>query len=347
MKDIDYKEVYPGIFRITRKQSRGNIRPQVNLYLIPGPDGLIYDAGHGDRNSIKLAAQAMREICHKWEDEHGTCQLNRLLISHGHADHFSGATGLRRELGVRIIATQHIADIIRDKKSFKAYFRGHRPSRLYHSTSFFYKRLLDVQYKLGRLLFVLFFKIRFMPNPDEIIPETSTISINNETWDIFPSPGHCPAHITLYNRSKGILFSGDNVLRTVAPWLGPPKSCLSDYMQSLKEFLDLPQLEVILPGHGSPIDNPRERIQELIDWRRLRTNQVLEIVSKEKEKGIRFGQLMKDLYPGSTSRKRYIASGWVQLSLDYLEDRGFVERVQKGTEIYFKTDNSGAVTVMF
>lgn len=340
MKGIYYQEEYPGIFRITRLASPGNIRPQVNLYLIAGQDGLIFDAGHGDRKSVRLTAAAIQNICDQWQRDHGPCKVRRLLISHGHGDHFSGATGLRRKLGLKLILTEAIAEIVKNKKSFKTHFRGHRSEKMYYSTSFLYRLLVTVQYAINRVIFGLFFRIKFIPDPDIIINEKSTLSINGEPWDIFPSPGHCGAHITLYNKEKGILFSGDNVLRKIAPWLGPPKSCLIDYVHSLEEMQQLPKLELILPGHGSAITDPRARLDELLEWRRLRTKEIYESIKDTGEKGIHFWALMKILYPTSPTRKRLMATGWVQLSLDFLENKGFAKReYKKSTILYIATEN--------
>ena len=41
------KEVYPGIFLIKEKGTFGAIKPPENIYVLAGPDGIIYDAGYG------------------------------------------------------------------------------------------------------------------------------------------------------------------------------------------------------------------------------------------------------------------------------------------------------------
>jgi glyoxylase-like metal-dependent hydrolase (beta-lactamase superfamily II) len=337
MKGIRYREVYPGIFQITRKASRGNVRPQVNLYLIAGEEGLIFDAGHGDRKSVELVSKTIREICRKREESHGTCSVKRLMVSHAHGDHFSGAMGLSRKLGLEIILTEPIAAIVKDKKTFNQFFKGHRSEKDYTTTSRINKLYNLVTFKLWRFIFTRFFRFVFIPRPHRVISPVSKISINGEEWEIFPSPGHCPAHISLYNKTLGIIFTGDNILRSIAPWLGPPRSCLSRYMESLEAMLHLPNLKVILPGHGSPIENPRKRVEELIQWRTIRTSQVKEAVCSAGESGMMFKDILLSLYPGSSRRKRYIAKGWVQLTLDFLESRGVVERVHRGSRILFRS----------
>ncbi len=51
------EEVAEGIFRITEKGSCGAIKPSVNIYIIPGSNGLVYDAGYGTIRDVRVRAE--------------------------------------------------------------------------------------------------------------------------------------------------------------------------------------------------------------------------------------------------------------------------------------------------
>jgi len=48
------EEVIPGIFLIKEKSGFERIKPSENIFVIAGPDGLIFDAGFGNKKVVKL-----------------------------------------------------------------------------------------------------------------------------------------------------------------------------------------------------------------------------------------------------------------------------------------------------
>lgn len=62
MKKDLLKEVYPGIFRITERGVLGMLKPPVNIYVITGKNGLVYDSGYGDGSSVRKFLKAYKEI---------------------------------------------------------------------------------------------------------------------------------------------------------------------------------------------------------------------------------------------------------------------------------------------
>ena len=177
--------------------------------------------------------------------------------------------------------------------------------------------------------------LTFLKNPDELIEENSEISINGETWTIFPSPGHASDHVSLYNKKKGILFAGDNILRRITTWLGPPDSNLSDYIQTIENLARLPNLQVIFSAHGGPITNPNERIQEVLKHRLRRTEQVKQIIYEKGTKGLNPDEIIKELYPNVKLMKHELARGWVVLTLRHLEEIDQIRSVSGKKEIKF------------
>ena len=131
------------------------------------------------------------------------------------------------------------------------------------------------------------------------------------------------------------MFAGDNIFRVKTTWLGPPDSNLNDYVSSLEYMSDLPNLKIILSSHGSPIENPKEKIKDALDHRRRRTEQVHRIILDKAEDGISVKELLKTLYPKGKKVNHRIARGWVALTLDYLEGRDQIRREEGKREIRF------------
>ncbi len=329
------KEVYPGIFCHIEKGAMRNLKPPENIYLFAGPDGLMCDAGYGNKKTVKKLIADIKKIKELYKKKDKPFHLTRVFITHSHPDHFSGLKLLQKHLGVKVVVTKKTADIIKNKKSF---IRVHHASTndLMKVNSSMIRRLWGGIHGLFRWFFYKpLMGLTFLKNPDIVIEENSKISINGETWTIFPSPGHASDHVSLYNEKKGILFAGDNILRRVTTWLGPPDSHLSDYIQTIENLSRLPNLQVIFSAHGGSITNPKERIQEVLKHRLRRTNQVKSIVQKKGTQGITPDKIIKELYPNVKMMKHELARGWVVLTLRHLEELNQIRSVSGKKDIKF------------
>lgn len=330
------KEVYPGIFRIIEKGALRNLKPPENIYVFAGSDGLICDAGYGNKKTVKKLIADIKKIKKLYKKQDKPFHLTRVFITHSHPDHFSGLKLLRKHLDVKVVVTKKTANIIKNKKSF---IRIHHasPEDLMKNNSSFFSRLWGGIHGIFRWFFYKpLFGLTFLKNPDIVIEENSEISINGEIWTIFPTPGHASDHVSLYNEKKGVLFAGDNILRRVTTWLGPPDSHLSDYIQTIEDLSCLPNLKVIFSAHGGPITNPQERIQEVLKHRLRRTDQVKNIIQKQGTKGISPDEIIKELYPNVKFMKHELARGWVVLTLRYLEELDQIRSVsgEKGIKFF-------------
>jgi glyoxylase-like metal-dependent hydrolase (beta-lactamase superfamily II) len=324
------KEVAPGIFRVTEKGIAGAMTPPVNLYVLAGDDGVIFDAGYGNRHSVNSLVGEVRKIEALCRSRGRPCTITRILPSHAHPDHISGLKRIRQSLGVSIVLTRRMAAYLSSRKSYKKVLWGSRSDHRYFSNSNLEWYAIRTLNHIYRIVFQLLYQTDVIPDPDIVIDDTSLMEINGQQWEIFPSPGHSDDHISLYNRRRGILLAGDNVLRSITTWLGPPHSNLDQYIESIQYMLDLPNLTLILSAHGGPITNPRGRLQEILRWRERRTREVCEIVRKSGENGTTVKTIVRGLYGNESRSKQRMASGWVKVTLKHLEETNKVVRKMDG-----------------
>ena len=324
------EEIYPDIFMITETGTLGALMPPVNLYVLAGDDGLIFDAGYGRRKILEHLGKEMNRIRSMVTSRGGKFNITRALPSHTHPDHVSGLPYLKQTFGIKTLLTDKMAASMTSRRHYykKAADNGDGSG------------MID---RLATNVVLRYFQpallgTRFTRDPDERIDENAVLFINNESWRVIPAPGHCDDHIFLYNQNKGILFSGDNIMRSVTTWLGPPRSDLEDYMRTLERVLALPNLDLILSAHGSPITDPRRRVEELIVHRQERSREVLAIIQAAGKQGATSRDILKTLYTGPDKQKRMFAEGWVRLTLDYLEKKGEItgRRPGSGKHSYYR-----------
>ena len=172
-----------------------------------GNDGIIFDAGYGYKKAIKFFLKEFKEIENLYKEQRKGFRITRIIVSHGHSDHFSGLKHVSKALGLKIVLTEKIAKTIKNKVSFETNFRGDDYEDYLRVRNKLIQKIWNALRHLGMLLFFRSIHgLSYIDNPDEIINDNSVILINGEPWNIFPSPGHSPEHISLYNEEKGILF---------------------------------------------------------------------------------------------------------------------------------------------
>ena len=334
------REVFPDIFIITETSKFIKWKDATNIYIIAGKDGLIFDGGYGNRRIIKKVLDDISELKKEYESNQKEFNLTRALPSHGHSDHISGLKKFREKLGIKIVLTKEMEEITRNKKNFLKAFRADSYKDYYIVNKGLKNRVLGfIESGFSYVLWNLITGLSFIEKADEIIEKNTIIEVNEEIWKVFPSPGHSFDAISLYNERTGVLFVGDNLFKSISGWLGPPESNLDDYLATLEHYLYLPKLELILPAHGEPIENPKERIIEIITHRKKRIQQVLDSVNNSKEKGISVAAIINHIYVNGSKVIKQIARGWVCITLKKLEEEGFITRRETKKEILFVPNN--------
>ncbi len=87
------------------------------------------------------------------------------------------------------------------------------------------------------------------------VKDGDRIDLGGRTLEVIEAPGHTPGEIVLLDRGNKLLFGGDNSNTLV--WLFLPTSLpLETYLQSLeKVHTRAGEFDLLLPGHGGPIDS--------------------------------------------------------------------------------------------
>jgi glyoxylase-like metal-dependent hydrolase (beta-lactamase superfamily II) len=137
------------------------------------------------------------------------------------------------------------------------------------------------------------------------------------------TPGHSPESFCFYLEEEGVLFTGDTIL-------GGTTTAVQDlgaYMHSLARIRDLPNLQILCPGHGPLINHPVQVIDEYIAHRNERERQVLEVLADGE--ALTSWEIMERLYKDVDPRLRRAADGNVRSHLAKLEDEGRL-RVESG-----------------
>ena len=176
----------------------------------------------------------------------------------------------------------------------------------------------------------------------KVLDDGDGIDVGDYHFKCVTTPGHTLGHTCLYEQSKKILLAGDHILGDITPniqcW-SDKANPLKDYMASLDKVLKL-QIDLVLPGHRSLIDNPAARIEELKKHHALRLNEVLTILKKGPMSAFQIASQMTwdivceswDQFPVA---QKWFATGEAISHLRYLEEDGRIVRITADKKTQF------------
>ena len=314
------EKIVDGIYRIPVPLP-GNPLKELNSYLIVGGKRpVLIDTGFRVTASRQALINGLAEVGFAMGEVD-------VLLTHFHSDH----SGLAIEVAGQnpIYASEADTEFLSD------------PSyRRWHS------RLLDS--RATREGFpVEFLKSADTDDPARDMPPTSgnyqglrdgqILEVGGRKLKCMQVPGHTPGHMCYCLEEEGILFTGDHVLFDISPniiaW-----PCMDDalggFLDNLRKVQDI-KPELALPGHRKP-GNLGERVRILIDHHEQRLEETLKVVREHPGLG-GYGiashmtwRIRSNSWEDFPLTQKWFAVGECNAHLDYLVNRGELERVQKG-----------------
>lgn len=268
-----------------------------NVYfVVDGGEAIMVDSGFPDDDSVGARLDYLRSL--------GGPRLKLIALTHHHYDHSSGAYRYQQEADVAVAMNPVEAELLKQAAKSASPERSAEERRLRRKAA----------------------RVRV----DIPLDDGTALPVGRLTLRALLMPGHSAAHMCFHLEGEGVLFSGDNVLgigtTVIAP---PPYGDMLQYLDSLRRMQSL-DAAIICPGHGPIVHQPRRKIQELIDHRRERDEQVLRLVSQGKD---RLSQIVRGIYPELDPRLERMARGQILSHLHKLEAEGRVTMRQEGEEI--------------
>jgi glyoxylase-like metal-dependent hydrolase (beta-lactamase superfamily II) len=247
-----------------------------NIYLILTGDKIgVIDLGSGSGDSNAAFIRGLDEVCQKFCVKVSPKDIDFLLITHGHVDHFGGLSHFRSlssaKIGIHKLDARQIINfeetILLAARNVKLFLKtvGLSP--------YTQKRLLNM-YKASKDALV-------SQQIDFYLQEGEPIG---EIFQIYHTPGHCPGQVCI--RVEDTLFTGDHLLSHITPHQSPETisryTGLGHYLSSLKKIREIPGIKKALGGHQKPMEAPYERIEAIERFHDRRLNKVLDICREPK-----------------------------------------------------------------
>lgn len=116
---------------------------------------------------------------------------------------------------------------------------------------------------------------------DHLIEDNEVIALDGDPrveLRALHTPGHALGHLCFHDNKRGVLLTGDNIVGVGSVLIDPPQGNMSTYLNSLRRMRSLPDLSVLMGGHGPAVATPYQKIDEYISHRLEREKNILEAV---------------------------------------------------------------------
>jgi glyoxylase-like metal-dependent hydrolase (beta-lactamase superfamily II) len=130
------------------------------------------------------------------------------------------------------------------------------------------------------------------------------------------TPGHAPDHVAFV--AGRVCFTGDAVLGEGSVFIAPDPGALASYLAALRRLRGL-DLELLAPGHGPLIADPRAKLDECLAHRMERERRLIEALAD----GLRDrDELLDRVWSGVPVALRPAAASTLEAHLAKLADEG-------------------------
>lgn len=286
---------------------------RVNCYLFTKNGLTLLDPGPATDAAYDELAAGLKD--------HGfaVADVDQLLITHPHMDHFGLANRVVEESGARTVAHQNATRLLEDP--FEHFDR---------EQAFFgpFMQAMGVPEQVSDTAVTL---------PEAYMDYQEPLAVDHELTDgdsvdtgveltAVHTPGHAPGSVCFVQETEAVAFTGDHVLQhispnpllTVAPGTDDERTrSLPTYLDSLRRIQET-DASVGYSGHGEEIPDLNGRAQEILDHHHSRKERIAEMI--EAAGSMTAYDIMQEMFPDLPATEVFPGMSEVIGHLDLLED---------------------------
>ncbi|HEX7300519.1 MAG TPA: MBL fold metallo-hydrolase [Solirubrobacteraceae bacterium] len=294
---------------------------RVNCYLVEDDPLTLVDTGPNSGTSLTTLEAALAEHGRRVED------LERIVITHQHIDHFGLVAILADRAAAEVCALDRLAPwLSRFGQAMEAEDAFAATIMLRHGIpedTVMVLRAVTRQYRAWGAAATV-------TTP---LADGATLAFADRAWRVHHRPGHSPSDTVFHDERSGELVGGDHLIKHISsnPLIALPLEGGSDdpatrpkalvaYLASLRATHAM-DLRVVLAGHGEPVDDHRALIDERLHQHERRARKLHGLVAERPRTA---HELAQELWGNVAVTQAYLTLSEVLGHMDLLVDRGQV-----------------------
>ncbi len=266
----------------------------------------------------------------------GFGDIERLVITHSHLDHYGLMANVAAEGGSRVFA--HPLETY-DLESVRGYASPDDPRNERVEKFLLESGLPKEKLELMLMRHPVFEQLRDAVKVTDLIEDGDKLKFKHMELTAVHCPGHSPGMINLYDPAAKILLSGDNILKRISPvpllsFPNDPKKprarTLADYISTILRLKGF-DIDLVLTGHGEIVRNLNEVIDSLIVHHEVRKRKVSRFLRSGPKTAY---EVCSHLFPNIEPLQLFLGMSEAVGHLDILEMDNLVEIEKREGTIY-------------
>jgi glyoxylase-like metal-dependent hydrolase (beta-lactamase superfamily II) len=294
---------------------------RVNCYLVEDDPLTLVDTGPNSGTSLTALEAALGEHGRRVED------LERIVITHQHIDHFGLVAILAERSGAEVCALDRLAPwLARFGSAMEAEDAFAEAIMLRHGIP---EDVVTVLRTVTRQ-FRAWGAAASVTTP---LADGDALAFADRAWRVHHRPGHSPSDTVFHDERSGELVGGDHLIKHISsnPLIALPleggvsdpaqrPKALVAYLDSLRATRAM-EVKVVLPGHGDPVEDHRALIDERLRMHERRARTLHGLVSERPRTA---HELAQELWGNVAVTQAYLTLSEVLGHVDLLLDDGRV-----------------------
>jgi glyoxylase-like metal-dependent hydrolase (beta-lactamase superfamily II) len=295
---------------------------RVNVYLVEDEPLTLIDAGPNSGTSFDELQRGIEGLGHALED------IDLVILTHQHIDHLGLVSLVAARSGAEVAAIDAAVPFVENFSSeAQADDDFARDVMLRHGIP------ADVVAALESVS-QAFRAWGARVEVTRPLRDGEALTLRERTLHVHHRPGHSPTDTVFHDRERRMLIAADHLLAHVSsnPLLTRPRDgsaerpkALVQYLESLAATREM-DVDLVLPGHGEPITNHRELIDQRFALHRRRAEKIHGLIAERPRSAYEIAQA---LWGNIAVTQAYLTLSEVLGHLDLLAAEGRVREVTR------------------
>jgi glyoxylase-like metal-dependent hydrolase (beta-lactamase superfamily II) len=284
------------------------------VYLIAGAGpATLVDTGSGRGDSTRQVLEGIHTVRRDFGESIAAGDIHRILITHGHIDHFGGLAELAAKTNAQVAAHCLDAHLISAFEE-RALVRRKLLEAFLHQAGVAPRRQEELLAACG-----------YVSHQRESVPVDLLLEDGAELDGLkfVHTPGHSPGHVCI--AVGDVLLAGDHILARTVPQQWPESTAaytgLGHYLESLEKVRRMGGFRVTLGGHEPPVRDLPARIDEIRLTHTRRLERLVDIVRRAPGP-LTMDEMTTKMYSHQQGFFYMLALSDVGARVEYLYDRG-------------------------
>jgi glyoxylase-like metal-dependent hydrolase (beta-lactamase superfamily II) len=311
---------------------------RVNCYLIEDDPLTLVDAGPNSGRSLDELGTQLANLGHSIED------IELIVITHQHIDHIGLVDIVATHSGAEVAAIDVLVPFV------EAYGERAAEDDEFAAAIMIHHGIPEDVVAALRSVSNAFRAWGARADVSRVLHDGDAIELRDRTLSVHHRPGHSPTDTVFYDAERRQLIAADHLIAHISsnPLIsrGPGDSrdprnrpqSLVTYLESLARTREM-DLDLVLPGHGDPIVEHRELIDQRFKLHARRAQKIHGLIAERPRTAYEIAQA---LWGNIAVTQAYLTLSEVLGHTDILLNEGRVREVEDGGVMRFEVTGASA-----